>query len=223
MAFFKENQAFVMIGLYVFGILMGILSGLLFKKTLFRGEPVPFVMELPAYRLPSAKNVTLHMWEKAKDFIKKAFTIIFIATLVIWFLQSFDFRFNLVSDSSASMLAAIGRFLSPIFAPLGFADWRASTALITGLTAKEAVVSTFGVLFGVTQAELPAALGQIFTPLAALSFLAFTLLYTPCVAAINAARQELGSWKATAGLIVYQLVIAWIAAFAVYHIGLLFV
>ena len=180
-------------------------------------------MELPAYRLPSAKNVTLHMWEKAKDFIKKAFTIIFIATLVIWFLQSFDFRFNLVSDSSASMLAAIGRFLSPIFAPLGFADWRASTALITGLTAKEAVVSTFGVLFGVTQAELPAALGQIFTPLAALSFLAFTLLYTPCVAAINAARQELGSWKATAGLIVYQLVIAWIAAFAVYHIGLLFV
>ena len=223
MAFFKENQAFVMIGLYVFGILMGILSGLLFKKTLFRGEPVPFVMELPAYRLPSAKNVTLHMWEKAKDFIKKAFTIIFIATLVIWFLQSFDFRFNLVSDSSTSMLAAIGRFLSPIFAPLGFADWRASTALITGLTAKEAVVSTFGVLFGVTQAELPAALGQIFTPLAALSFLAFTLLYTPCVAAINAARQELGSWKATAGLIVYQLVIAWIAAFAVYHIGLLFV
>ena len=121
------------------------------------------------------------------------------------------------------MLAAIGRFLSPIFAPLGFADWGASTALITGLTAKEAVVSTFGVLFGVTQAELPAALGQIFTPLAALSFLAFTLLYTPCVAAINAARQELGSWKATAGLIVYQLVIAWIAAFAVYHIGLLFV
>ncbi len=219
MAFFAKDRAIVMIALYVLGIIMGILSGLLFKNTLFKGKPVPFVMELPSYRMPSAKNVILHMWEKAKDFIKKAFTIIFIATLVIWLLQSFDMKFNLVLDSKDSMLGAIGRFLSPIFTPLGFQDWRASTALVTGITAKEAVVSTFSVLLGVTQEALPAALSQIFTPLSAFSFLTFTLLYTPCVAAMSAVRQELGSIKSTFGVILYQMIVAWIAAFLVFNIG----
>ena len=147
-AFFEEYQALVMIGLYVLGIVMGILSGLLFKNTLFKGNPVPFVMELPAYRLPSAKSVMLHIWDKAKDFLIKAFTIIFVATIVIWFLQTFDFKFNVVENSANSMLAALGRLIAPLFAPLGFADWRASTALVTGLTAKEAVVSTLSVLMG---------------------------------------------------------------------------
>lgn len=222
-AFFKEHQALVMIGIYVLGIVVGILSGLLFKKTLFKGNPVPFVMELPAYRMPSAKSVTLHMWEKAKDFVRKAFTVIFIATLVIWFLQSFDIRFNLVENSADSMLGAIGKFIAPVFAPLGFGDWRASTALLTGLSAKEAVVSTFSVLMGTTRDGLAVALGTIFTPLTAFSFLTFTLLYTPCVAAMTAMKNELGSRRVTFLAVIYQIAVAWVISFIVYHIGLLLV
>lgn len=222
-AFFKENRALVMICIYVLGIIVGILSGLLLKNTIFRGNPVPFVMELPTYRMPSAKSVLLHMWEKAKDFIVRAFTIIFVATVVIWFLQTFDIRFNVVADSSDSMLAAIGRLIAPIFAPLGFGNWQASTALITGLTAKEAVVSTLTVLTGADAASLTAALGTLFTPVAAAAFLAFTLLYMPCVAAMAAIRREMGSTKNAVLAMIYQTGIAWLVAFVVYRIGLLLV
>ena len=218
-AFFQDNQAVVMISIYVLGIVVGILSGLLFKRTIFRGKPVPFVMELPAYRLPSIKSVGLHMWEKAKDFLKKAFTIIFVATIVIWFLQSFDYRFNLVENSADSMLGAIGRFIAPIFAPLGFSDWRISTAILTGLSAKEAVVSTLSVLTGVGTAQLPATLAGLFTPLTAFTFLVFVLLYMPCVAAMAAMRRELGSTKYTLLAMLYQTGVAWIVAFLIFTIG----
>ena len=223
MAFFPENSALVMIALYILGIVVGILTGLVLKSTAFRGNPVPFVMELPNYRLPSAQSVVLLMWDKAKDFLTRAFTIIFVATIIIWFLQSFDFRLNVVEDSSASMLAGIGRFIAPIFAPLGFSDWRTSTALITGFTAKEAVVSTLAVLAGTSTAGLAPALNSLFTPLPACSFLTFTLLYTPCVAAISAVRREMGSGRSAVGVALMQTSIAWVAAFLVYHIGLLFV
>ncbi len=223
MAFFPENSALVMIALYILGIVVGILTGLVLKSTAFRGNPVPFVMELPNYRLPSAQSVVLLMWDKAKDFLTRAFTIIFVATIIIWFLQSFDFRLNGVEDSSASMLAGIGRFIAPIFAPLGFSDWRTSTALITGFTAKEAVVSTLAVLAGTSTAGLAPALNSLFTPLTACSFLTFTLLYTPCVAAISAVRREMGSGRSAVGVALMQTSIAWVAAFLVYHIGLLFV
>ncbi|MEG2204689.1 MAG: ferrous iron transport protein B, partial [Oscillospiraceae bacterium] len=185
-AFFNRYQALVMIALYAIGILVGILCGLLLKGSLFRGNPVPFVMELPNYRLPSAKSVLLLMWDKAKDFLTRAFTVIFIASIVIWFLQTFDTRLYVVADRSASLLAGIGRWIAPVFAPLGFGDWRISTALITGFTAKEAVVSTLAVLTGTSVANLGPALSALFTPLTALSFLVFTLLYTPCVAAVAA-------------------------------------
>ena len=223
-AFFEKYQALVMIGLYVLGILMGIVSGLLFKNTFFKGNPVPFVMELPAYRLPSARSVMLHIWDKAKDFLVKAFTIIFVATIVIWFLQTFDFRFNVVENSANSMLAALGRLIAPIFAPLGFGDWRASTALVTGLTAKEAVVSTLSVLMGASDSgALVPMLPRLFAPAAASSFLAFSLLYMPCVAAMAAAKRELGSGKQAVLMMAYQTVLAWITAFAVYHIAVLMV
>ena len=223
-AFFEEYQALVMIGLYVLGIVMGILSGLLFKNTLFKGNPVPFVMELPAYRLPSAKSVMLHIWDKAKDFLIKAFTIIFVATIVIWFLQTFDFKFNVVENSANSMLAALGRLIAPLFAPLGFADWRASTALVTGLTAKEAVVSTLSVLMGASDSgALVPMLPRLFAPAAAVSFLVFSLLYMPCVAAMAAAKRELGSGRQAALMMAYQTALAWVTAFVVYHIALLFV
>ena len=222
MTFFPGHEALVMICLYVFGIVVGILCGLVIKSTAYRGNPVPFVMELPNYRLPSAKSAGLLMWDKAKDFLERAFTIIFVATIVIWFLQTFDTRINVVQSSADSMLAAIGKMISPFFAPLGFNDWRASTALITGFTAKEAVVSTFAVLMGTSTSDLPQALGGLFTPLAASSFLAFTLLYTPCVAAISAVKREMGSAKSAVLMVVMQTGIAWIAAFAVYRIGLLF-
>lgn len=223
-AFFPDHAALVMMALYVMGIVMGILSALILKNTKFRGKPVPFVMELPAYRFPSPKSVVLHMWEKAKDFLVRAFTIIFCATIVIWLLQSFDFRFNMVADSADSMLAAIGRAIAPIFAPLGFGDWRAATALITGLTAKEAVVSTFAVLTGAgDSASLVPILSQMFPPLAAFSFLTFTLLYMPCVAAMAAVRRELGGTGRAAGVMVYQTLVAWVAAFVVYHVGMLFI
>ncbi len=223
-AFFPKGGALVMTGLYVFGILMGILSAFLLKNTLFKGKPVPFVMELPAYRLPSAKSVLLHMWEKAKDFIMKAFTIIFFATIVIWLLQSFDLRFEMVQDSSQSILASIGKFVAPIFAPLGFGNWQAVTALITGLTAKEAVVSTFAVLTGAgDSSSLIPILSGMFTPLQALSFLVFTLLYMPCVAAMAAVKRELGGYKNALLVMLYQTAFAWVAAFVVYSFGLLFV
>ena len=222
-AFFPKHAPLVMIVLYVFGMLMGIVSAMLMKGTVFHGNPVPFVMELPNYRLPSAKSVLLLVWDKAKGFLVRAFTVIFAATIIIWFLQTFDSRFNVVSSSKNSMLAAVGTFLSPIFQPLGFNDWRASTALLTGFTAKEAVISTFAVLTGTSASGLGTALAGMFTPLTAFSFLIFTLLYTPCVAAISAVRQEMNSVKSAFGVVLYQCGFAWAAAFLVYHIGLLFV
>lgn len=218
-AFFPKNAALIMILLYVTGMLMGIVSGLLMKKTIFPGNPVPFVMELPNYRMPSAKSVLLLVWDKAKGFLVRAFTVIFVATIIIWFLQTFDTRFNVVPNGKDSMLAGIGRLLSPIFAPLGFGDWRASTALLTGFTAKEAVISTLAVLTGTSSSGLSTALASMFTPLTAFSFLIFTLLYTPCVAAISAVRNEMGSVKSAVGVVLYQCGFAWIAAFLVFQIG----
>lgn len=222
-AFFPKYAALVMIVLYVFGMLMGILSALLMKGTMFHGNPVPFVMELPNYRMPSAKSVLLLVWDKAKGFLVRAFTVIFAATIVIWFLQTFDSRFNVVASSKDSMLAAVGSFLSPVFSPLGFGNWKASTALLTGFTAKETVISTLTVLTGTSVSNLGPALASIFTPLTAFSFLIFTLLYTPCVAAISVVRHEMNSIKSAVWVVVYQCVFAWVAAFLVYHIGLLFV
>ncbi len=221
-AFFPNHAALVMIGLYVGGILLGILSALLFKGTLFRGKPIPFVMELPNYRFPSLKSVALLLWDKAKDFLTRAFTVIFTATVIIWFLQTFDPRLNVVTDSGNSILAAIGRLLSPVFIPLGFNDWRVTTALISGFTAKEAVVSTLGVLTGCGTAELGAVLPTLFTPLASVSFLAFTLLYTPCVAAITTVRKELNSKTQAILLVVFQCVLAWVVGALVYAVGGLF-
>jgi ferrous iron transport protein B len=219
MAFFQDNRALVMIGLYCLGILLGIISGLIFNKTLYRGNPVPFIMELPNYRMPSTKTVLLLLWEKAHDFLTRAFTVIFIATLIIWFFQTFDARFNVVAESSDSMLANIGRLIAPVFVPLGFSDWRVSTALITGFMAKEAVISTFAVLTGASAAELPAALSQMFTPLSALAFLVFTLIYSPCVAAISTIKREMHSAKAALGVVLYQTAVAWLVAFIVFQVG----
>ena len=218
-AFFKKYQALVMIALYVGGMVMGILVSLLFKHSAFRGKPMPFVMELPNYRLPSFKSVVLLMWDKAKDFLERAFTVIFLATIIIWFLQSFDTRLNVVSDSADSLLALIGRVIAPVFAPLGFGDWRVSTSLITGFTAKEAVISTMSVLLGTSVTALGNSLGTLFTQVSAVSFLVFTLLYTPCVAAIAAIRREMGSKLQALGVVVMQCVVAWIAAFVVFQIG----
>jgi ferrous iron transport protein B len=222
-AFFPDHQALVMIGLYVSGIILAILIALLLKGTAFKGQPVPFVMELPNYRLPSVKSVALLLWEKARDFLQRAFTIIFLATVIIWFLQSFDTRLNLVNDSADSLLAAIGQFIAPVFRPAGFGDWRVATGLITGLTAKEAVVSTLSVLLSTSAADLSAALASLFTPLAAVSFLLFTLLYTPCAAAVATINKELKSRLATLGVVVMQCAVAWIVAVAVFQIGRLFI
>lgn len=223
-AFFPNTGSLVMISLYITGILVAVLSGLLLKNTLYKGASVPFVMELPAYRMPAARGVILHMWEKAKDFIRKAFTIIFIAAIVIWFLQSFDWRFNLVADNQNSILASLGSLIAPIFAPLGFADWRAATALITGLTAKESVVSTLSVLTGAsTDMQLSSVLHTIFTPLSAFSFLCFTILYMPCVAAFAAAKRELGSFREALFTALYQTGAAYLVAMAIYQIGSLFI
>ena len=219
-AFFPDHGALVMTSLYVLGIVVAILSGLLLKKTVFQGNSVPFVMELPAYRLPDAKSVLLHMWEKGKDFLHKAFTIIFIASIVIWFLQSFDWRLNMVSDSANSILASIGSVIAPIFAPLGFNDWRASTALITGFTAKESVVSTLTILTGAaSDAQLSAMLPQMFSPLSAFSFLAFTILYMPCVAAFAASKRELGSMKEALLTAGYQTLVAYLVGLVIYQVG----
>ena len=212
-AFFQQHRALVMISLYVLGILIGILAALIMNKTVFRGKPVPFVMELPNYRLPGLKSVGLLLWEKAKDFLQRAFTIIFLATIIIWFLQSFDTRLNVVADSSYSLLALIGRWIAPIFAPLGFADWRCATALISGFVAKESVVSTLEVLLG------SAAVTGLFSTRAAVSFLVFTLLYTPCVAAVATIRRELNSSLKTVGVVMLQCGVAWLAAWAAYAIA----
>lgn len=218
-AFFPRYQPLVMIGLYVGGMAAGVLAALFFKSSVLRGKPAPFVMELPNYRLPSARSVLMLMWEKARDFLQKAFTIIFLATIIIWFLQSFDRQLNPVSDSAQSLLAYIGRWIAPVFRPLGFSDWRVATALITGFTAKEAVVSTLGVLLGTGTAELGSALTGLFTPASALSFLTFTLLYTPCVAAVAAIRRELHSTVKTLGVVVFQCAVAWVAAGVVYMVA----
>ena len=216
-AFFPKYRALVMVGLYFTGIIVGVLFSLLLKNTAFQGEPVPFVMELPNYRLPSLKSVGMLIWDKAKDFITKAFTIIFMASIVIWFLQTFDVRLNVVVDSKDSLLALIGGFAAPVFVPLGFGDWRISTALITGFTAKESVVSTLTVLFGGDMS----ALNTLFTPFSALVFLVFTLLYTPCVAAIASVKREMGTARSAFLVVIMQCVIAWIVAFAVRMIGML--
>lgn len=220
-AFFRKYQAFVMIGLYALGILLSIIVALILKKTVFRGYPVPFVMELPNYRMPSPKSVALLMWDKAKDFIQRAFTIIFLATIIIWFLQTFDLKLNVAPDSSQSMLAMIGQILAPIFKPLGFGDWRVVTSLISGFTAKEAVVSTLAILLNTSVANLGASLSSVFTPLAAFSFLCFTLLYTPCVAAVATVKRELKSVPATIGVVLMQCVVAWLTAFIIFRLGLL--
>ena len=214
-AFFPKYKALAMGGLYLFGILIGVLAALVFGKTLFRGNPIPFVMELPNYRMPSVRTTLQLMWDKAKDFLHRAFTVIFVASLVIWFLQTFDMRVNPVSDNSQSLLAALGGLLAPLFAPLGFADWRVCTSLIAGFMAKEAVVSTLGVLTG------GAALSTLFSVRSAAAFLVFTLLYTPCVAAVAAIRRELDSaWK-TCGVVLFQCLLAWVLGAAVYQIALL--
>lgn len=214
-AFFPGHGALVMISLYLLGIVIAILVALLFRQTMFKGDAVPFVLELPNYRMPGAKSVLLLLWQKAKDFMQKAFTIIFIATIVIWFLQSFDPHLNLITDSSASILAKVGGVLAPIFKPMGYGDWRISTALITGFMAKESVVSTLNVLFGSR-----AAISALLTPLSAIALLVFCLLYTPCVAAVSAVKRELGGlW--TLLMVVGQCVIAWIVSFIVYSIGYL--
>lgn len=222
-AFFAKYRALVMIGLYVTGIVLGIIVALILKKTSFKGEPVPFVMELPNYRMPSPKSVFLLLWEKARDFLQRAFTVIFLATIIIWFLQSFDTRLNVVDDSADSLLAMVGKFIAPIFTPLGFGDWRAVTALISGFTAKEAVVSTLSVLMNTGTAELGTVLPNIFNGLSAVSFLVFTLLYTPCVAAVATIKKELGSRAKTVGVVFMQCAVAYLAAFIVYSIGSLIV
>ena len=212
-AFFPRYRALVMIGLYVLGIAIGIVAALIMNKTAFRGKPVPFVMELPNYRLPSARSVALLLWEKAKDFLQRAFTVIFWATIVIWFLQSFDTRLNVVSDSSGSLLALIGQVIAPIFAPMGFGDWRCATSLISGFIAKESVVSTLGVLLG------GGAISGLFTTRSALSFLVFTLLYTPCVAAVATIRRELDSSLKTLGVVAMQCGVAWLVSLAAYALA----
>lgn len=215
-AFFPGHGALVMIALYFGGITIGILMALLLRSTLFHGEAVPFVMELPNYRLPGAKNVSQLLWEKAKDFLQRAFTVIFLATIVIWFLQTFDLHLNLVTDSQNSILAAVAGLIAPVFTPLGFGDWRISTALITGFMAKESVVATLSILFGST-----ASLQAVLTPLSAASLLAFCLLYTPCVAAVASIKRELGG-KWAAVVVAGQCVIAWLAAYLVHIAGSLF-
>lgn len=215
-AFFPDHGGLIMIGLYVVGMIVGVLVALVFRGTIFKGEPVPFVMELPNYRLPGVRNVWQLLWEKAKDFLQRAFTVIFIATIIIWFLQTFDIHMNVVTDSQHSLLASVSGILAPLFVPLGFGDWRISTALITGFMAKESVVSTLSILFGTTGALL-----NVLTPVAALSLLIFCLLYTPCVAAIASVKRELGGGWAV-GVVVGQCAVAWLAAAIVALIGGIF-
>ena len=221
-AFFPKHGALVMLSLYVLGIVLAVIIGYLMKNTLFKGNPVPFVLELPSYRFPSIKTTLLLMWDKAKDFITKAFTVIFMATIIIWVLQTFDVRFNMVANSESSILACLSRAISPIFKPLGFSDWKTTAALITGFTAKEAVVSTMAVLNGASQQQLLTILPQTMTALSAYSFLVFTLLYTPCAAAIAAVKKELGGARYAFLVMVFQTAVAYFAAFVIYNIGRLF-
>lgn len=214
MAFFPHAAAFAMIALYIGGMVVGILTALILKSTVFHGNPVPFVMELPNYRMPSPRNVAMLLWDKARDFLSRAFTIIFVATVIIWFLQTFDARFNLAENASQSILAGLGSFIAPLFAPLGFGDWRAATALIAGFSAKEAVVSTISILTG-------GALTTMLTPASSVSFLVFILLYTPCIAAVTAVKNEMGSARSAAGVALFQCVLAWIVSFLVYRIMVL--
>ena len=216
-AFFPQATVPAMVSLYLIGIAVGCIAALVLNRTAFKGDPVPFIMELPNYRLPSVKTTVMLAWDKAKDFITKAFTIIFAATVVIWFLQTFDIRFNVVADQSQSLLAGLGSIIAPVLAPLGFGDWRASTALVTGLIAKESVISTLTVLLGATS---PAALSAMFSPFTAYVFLVFTLLYPPCVASIGAVKSELGARYAVA-VFAFQVTVAWIVAFVVHSAGIL--
>ena len=220
-AFFTEYKALVMISLYVLGIIVGIIATLISKHTIYRGNPMPFVMELPNYRMPSPKSVLMLMWEKAKDFVQKAFTLIFAASIIIWVLRTFDTRLNIVENQENSLLALLGKLISPVFKPLGFGDWRISTAVITGLTAKEAVISTLSVLLGVSMTELSGALAGVFTAQAAVSFLTFVLLYTPCIAAIGAFRRETSALR-TLGIVIFQCAVAWVAAFGIHCLMFLF-
>ncbi len=219
-AFFPNNSALIMMGLYILGSILAVFVGLALKNTAFKSDSVPFIMELPNYRLPSLKNVALLLWDKAKDFLQRAFTIIFLASIIIWFLQTFNFKLAFASNPSDSILATLGGMLAVLLRPLGFGDWRAATALVSGFMAKEAVVGTLGVLTGAE--NLTIALSGLFTPLSALSFLVFTLLYTPCVATITSVRRELGeSWAI--GIVLFQLAFAWLCSFLIYQICILFV
>ena len=223
MAFFRHYQGLVMISLYVLGMAVGVVCALILKKVRFKGSSIPFLMELPPYRLPALKTVTRDLWGKTRDFLTRAFTVIFLASLVVWLLQSFDFRFNLVSDSSASILAAFGKLLAPLFVPLGFGDWRSATALVTGFMSKETVISTFSILLGGgDSAGVATFLPQLFTPLTAYSFLIFTLLYMPCVATFAVTRRELGGTGKALLASAFQTSVAWCVAFLFYQIARLF-
>ena len=217
-AFFRGSEALVMTTLYLSGIILGIFTAKVMQKTVFRGEPAPFVMELPNYRFPSPKSILLLLWEKAKDFTQKAFTVIFIASILIWFLQTFDTNLHIAANSTDSMLSCIGRWFAPLYIPLGFGDWRIVTSLISGFTAKEAVISTMSVLFGVSTAELPSVLISLFSPASAASFLLFALLYTPCAAAVSTLKNELGSGCKAAFTVIFQCAFAWITSFLFYNI-----
>lgn len=222
-AFFTDNRVFVMSGIYLTGIAVSVVCAMVFKHTIYKGDPVPFVLILPNYRIPTMKSVWVRVWENARGFIRKAFTVVFLATIVVWFLQSFDAGLNMVSNPNDSILAAIGKFASPVFTPLGFGDWRASTALITGMTAKEAVVSTLAVLTGAGEGvALSSMLAHIFTPLTAFVFMVFCLLYMPCVATMATIKKEMNGWRYAIGVMVFQTGIAWLVAFLFYRVGGLF-
>ena len=223
-AFFQEKAAIVMITIYCIGIFVAILSALLLKKTLFLGEPIPFLLELPTYRIPTYKNIIYNIYDKAKGFVHKAFTVILLSSIIIWFLQSFNFQLEMVEKSSQSILASIGTIFSPLFKPLGFDDWRASTALITGITAKETVVSTFSVLTSSSHfTSLNNALITIFTPLSSFTFLVFTVLYMPCVATLATMKKELGSWKQALIIVLFQSGIAYLVALFIFKLGSLLI
>ncbi|MFZ5975740.1 MAG: ferrous iron transport protein B [Bacillota bacterium] len=218
-AFFEKSQSLVMLSIYVLGVVIAIISGLILKRTVLKGEPAPFVLELPTYRLPTLSSVVLHMWEKAKGFVKRAFTVIFVASVIIWFLQSFDFSLQMVADSSTSILANAGMLIAPVFIPLGFGTWQAATALITGFTAKEVVISTMAVLYAADAGMPGTVLQGVFTPLSAYAFMAFTALYLPCVAAFAAMVREMGSWKWGLGAVGFQTGMAWIVALLIFQGG----
>ena len=224
-AFFSKGQGLVVLSLYILGILVGILSGLIFRKTLFKGETAPFVMELPPYRWPTPRNTLLHVWERVKHFLEKAGTIIFAMSVVLWFLENFDMTFHMVENTAQSILGVIGGFLAPLFTPLGFGTWQAAVALLAGLVAKEAVVSSLSMFFGFSTVAgsevIRASMAGTFTPLSAYSFLVFVLLYVPCMAAVSTMRRELGSGKWTMRMVLWQILAAYVVSLLVYQGGLL--